>query len=278
MPERRLPVRNRGFALLIVLWTMALLSLIIAELTSGSRTELKIAQNLVSNGAAQAAADGAAFEAIFDLLNPEESGRWQPGGGAHLLVVGSSRVRVSLSNEAGRINPNLAPEALLEALMRVTGSDRETARRLASAIEEWVGRNPAPGGEKAAFARYRAAGLDYGPPGQPLETLGELSHVIGMTPRVFAAIRPHLTLYGEAEPDPRAADRVVAAALALAPAANAATPPLGLPAAFPLLLTVRIEAAAQGPGGARATTILIARVGSLLPSGYVVLSRKVRFG
>jgi general secretion pathway protein K len=271
---------SRGFALLIVLWTMALLAFIVAELTASSRTEVKIAQNLVGNAVAQAAADGAVFEAIFKLSNPSEGRRWRLDGRAHLVVIGHSRVRVTLTNEAGRINPNLASEALLEALLRVTGSDTEAAHRLATAIEEWVGRKAVPGGPAAGLAEYRAAGLDYGPPGQPLDTLGELSEVLGITPSVLAEIGPHLTLYGAAQPDPRAADPVVAAALALASPTLPSLPRFAVaaPPPFPLLLTVRIAAAARGPGDARASTLVIARVGSLLPSGYVVLSRKAHFG
>ncbi len=281
MLQRRGRAGSRGFALLIVLWTMVLLAFIVAQLVAGSRTELKIAQNLVDNAVAQAAADGAVSEAIFKLLSPADEGGWRLDGRAHVVVIGDSRVRVTLSNEAGRINPNLASPALLTALLQVTGSDPQTAQRLTAAIEEWIGRQPVVGGPAAAFAQYRAAGLDYGPPGQPLETLGELSQVLGMTPSVFAAIRPHLTLYGTAEPDPRAADPVVAAALALASPTLPQSPGFALaasPSPYPMLLTVRIIATAVGPGDARARTLAIARVGQLVPRGYVLLSRKARFG
>lgn len=270
---------TRGFALLIVLWTMALLAFIITELTVRGRSEVEIAQNLVGNAVAQAAADGAVSEAIFKLSNPS-SGGWRLDGRRHLVVIGHSRVRLTLTNEAGRINPNLASKALLEALLQVTGSAPGRAARLATAIEEWIGKEPVPGGSGAALAEYRAAGLDYGPPRQPLQTIGELSEVIGMTAPVLAAIRPHLTLYGAAQPDPRAADSVVAAALALVSPRLPHPAPLPLAAqqAFPVLRTVRIIAAAKGPGNARATTVVVARIGRLLPSGYVILSRRAQFG
>jgi hypothetical protein len=54
-------------------------------------------------------------------------------------VIGHSRVTLRLEDEAWRINPNLASPALLEALLRGTGSDSESAHRVASAIGEWVG-------------------------------------------------------------------------------------------------------------------------------------------
>ena len=66
--------------------------------------------------------------------------------------------------------------------------------------------------QDATIAEYRGAGLDYGPPLEPLETLGELRRVLGMTPATFAAIRPHLSLFAPTIPSPVNADPVVAAA------------------------------------------------------------------
>jgi general secretion pathway protein K len=101
-----------------------------------------------------------------------------------------------------------------------------------------------------------------------------------MSPSIMAEIRPHLTLYGPAQPDPQAADPVVAAALALVSPAigSPSSLPVGAAAPVPPLLTVRIAAAAHGPGGALATMVVIARVGAMLPTSYVVLSRKARLG
>jgi general secretion pathway protein K len=105
-------------------------------------------------------------------------------------LIGHSRVSLRLQDETSWINPNSASLALVEALLRVTGSDPESARRLANAIGEWVGSAPAPRPPNVLLAEYQAAGLDYGPPGAPLETIDELARVLGMTPTVFAAIRP----------------------------------------------------------------------------------------
>src|SRR6266849_5130295 len=207
--------RANGFALIIVLWTLVLISFIVAHLTANGRTETRIAGNLVADAVAEAADDGAIFAAIFNLLDPNPERRWQLDGPARELTIGNSRVMVQLKDEAGRINPNSASPELLEALLRATGSDAESARRLAAAIGEWVGSAPTARSPDAILAEYRAAGLDYGPPGAPLETLDELGRVLGVTPAVLNALRPHLTLFGPPEPNPVGADPAVATALAL---------------------------------------------------------------
>src|SRR5262249_4153034 len=161
-----------------------------------------IAGNLVANSAAQAAADGAIFEAIFNLSNPQPEQRWPVDGTAQVVGIGASRVLVRLEDEASWINPSTASPLLLEALLRATRSDADTARRLATAIAEWVASAPPPRPPETLLAEYRAAGLDYGPPSGPVETLGELGRVLGMTSAVLSAILPHLTLYGPPEPNP----------------------------------------------------------------------------
>jgi general secretion pathway protein K len=262
--------RNDGFALIIVLWTLVLIGFIVAHLTASGRTEIRIAGNFKSNAVAQAAADGAIYEAIFNLSDPRPEQRWPVDGRPRELVVGSSRVMISLEDEAWWINPSTASPALLEALLRVTGSDPESARRIAIAIGEWVGSAVSPRPQAAVLEEYRGAGLDYGPPGGPLESLDELGRVLGMTPAVFAAIRPHLTLFGPAEPSPATTDPVVAAALALLSQANPAAPLANQPP--PDVLTVRITASASGPGNARVVRFAVARTGPALPQGYQMLT------
>ena len=88
--------------------------------------------------------------------------------------------------------------------------------------------------------------------------------MLGMTPAMLAAIRPHLTLFGPAEPSPATADPVVSAALAaIILAGQGASPGNRTP---PDVLTVRITALAFGPRNARATCSAIARIGAMLPA------------
>jgi general secretion pathway protein K len=262
--------RDDGFALIIVLWTLVLIAFIVAHVTANGRTEVRIAGNMVAEATAEAADDGAIVAAIFNLLDPNPDQRWPLDGSPHQLTIGGSRVLVQLRDESERINPNSAAPQLLEALLRLTGSDAESARRLAASISEWVGSDPAGRPQEAQLAEYQAAGLDYGPPNAPLETIDELGRVLGMTPPVLAAVRPHLTLFGPPEPNALSADPIVAAALSqirqAAPIAALASQGPDAP------LIVRMIASALGPSNARVQRSAIVRVGASLPGGYAVLA------
>jgi general secretion pathway protein K len=260
--------QSDGFALIIVLWTLVLISFLVAQITARARTEIRIASNLVANGVASAAADGAIYEAVFNLSAPRPEQRWPVDGMARDIIIGGSWVTLRLEDEAWWINPNLASPALLEALLRATGCAPESARPLAGSISEWVGSAPMPRPRNVLLAEYRAAGLDHGPPAEPLESLSELGRVRGMMPDILAVIRPHLTLYGPPWPSADTPDPIVAAALATAPEAGPASAADQPP---PDVLSLRITATTLGPNNARVTRSAIVRFGEMLPSGYEIL-------
>jgi len=87
------------------------------------------------------------------------------------------------------------------------------ARPIAAAIVDWrtATSQARPHGAKAP--QYAAAGLDYGPPGSEFRSVDELGAVLGMRSALLALLRPHLTVFSDADPDRSTRDPVVLAAL-----------------------------------------------------------------
>jgi general secretion pathway protein K len=143
-----------GFALLLVLWTMALLAWLVTQFNAAGRTEVQAAGNLREAATTQAAADGAAHEAIFRLLQ----GAWRPDGRPRQVIVGGARVELKIRPQAAKVNPNTAPPPVLQALLVGVGTEPTKAAALSRAIVDW--RQPAAeslsGGLK--LAQYRAGG------------------------------------------------------------------------------------------------------------------------
>jgi general secretion pathway protein K len=193
---------ERGFALLIVLWTLVLLTLITSGLAASGRGEVKLAENLRDAAVAEAAADGAVQDSIFRVA----AGQWAPGMGLHEMRVGDAVVIVRVEDEAGLVNPNSAPSPLLAALLRNVGADDRTARQLAHAIVQF--RN-AGGADPSA---YIAAGLPYGPAMRNFRSVSELRLVAGMTPALYVSLAPHLSVVKLSAILPDATDPVVAVA------------------------------------------------------------------
>jgi general secretion pathway protein K len=259
---------ERGFALLIVLWMLVLTSFLVAMIAGSGRTELRISSNLIANGQTAAAADGAVYQAIFNLIDSRPELRWPLDGSIHSSRIGDCVIDTRVRDEATRVNPNLASPALLEALLRTIGQDPQSARQLSIAIGEWIGAASPPRPKAVLLAEYRQAGRDYAPPGAPLLSLDELTGVVGMTAATLAILRPHLSLYAPALPT--RADPIVAAALDMVARDNA--PASLLPALPSNNRTARIDITAHGPSNATVTRTAIVKLGPAQAGGYAIVA------
>jgi general secretion pathway protein K len=187
--------RQRGFALLMVLWTMGLLALLVAQFTTTGRTETRVTANLRANATAQAAADGALHEAILRLLQ----GVWVPDDRPRMIRVQDAAVEIRVQNQASKVNPNAAPVAVLQSLLTNQGIEPGKAAALARAIVDWrsASAKSASGGSK--LSQYQAAGLPYAPAGKPFDSVEEVGQVVGMTPALLVRIKPFLSVYQESD-------------------------------------------------------------------------------
>jgi general secretion pathway protein K len=122
--------RDSGFVLLIVLWSLALMTLLVAQMTSSGHVDALIARNIRGSAVAEAQADGAVEEAIFQFLTH----RWLADGARHLVRGVNATAEVRIEDESGKIDPNVAPTALMAALLRICGAAPQPADRLALAI------------------------------------------------------------------------------------------------------------------------------------------------
>jgi general secretion pathway protein K len=212
--------RQRGFALLIVLWTLVFVTFLLTQIMASGRGAVNLAGNLRVAAAQRAAADGAINAVIFQLLATGPA-QWKPGGPAQVVRVGGQAVRVRVRGLAGMVNPNLASPALLAGLLQALAVPPAQAQTLAGAIIAWRGPPASPAAGAATLAAYAHAGMAQAPAARPFAALGELNDVLGMTAPIYARLAPELSLYQQGDPDPKAADKVVARALLLASAAAA---------------------------------------------------------
>ncbi|MGE4481410.1 hypothetical protein [Acidocella sp.] len=258
--------RDRGFALLVVLWSLVLITLLITTLLASGRTDTRLANNIRDAAMARAAADGAINETIFHLLGHD--GGWAEDGPAHELAVGRSMVWVQVHGLAGKINPNLASTALLAGLFQAVGMAPQQAKGLARAVIAWRSKAATAQDREDLLNAYRRAGLPYGPPAKPFADLGEIANVMGMTPTLLARLRPHLNLYQSGDPNAALADPVVREALKLSGQTGART---GIYEGNATVVIV--EAQARGPGHTLARRrAIVSLSGEQGVSAYKILS------
>jgi len=189
---------------------MALLSMLGTQVTLSGRGAIRVAQALRIQAQLQAAADGAAEEAIWHLL-PGPRAQWTPDDPGHVLQEGGYSVTIRIIDDRGKLDINFISSDLLASLFVILGADRQTANALGTAIYAWRG------GQLPENVTSPAAppGAIWGAPNHPFQRLDGLLIVPGMTTELYHLAAPHLTLAMDQGPLRRAADPVVAATLDL---------------------------------------------------------------
>ncbi len=181
---------------MLVLWIVALLTTIAGSFAYSMRTEALAARNTVAIARASAAADGAVFRAILEASRPQAApGAWKRNGQVYEWRLAETALRVSITDESGKIDINTAAEALmLSVLQKLGGLNAEQAARLLDAIADWRDADDLrrPGG--AEEPEYRTAGRNYKPANAPFESIEDLQRVLGMTPALYSRLAPFLTV------------------------------------------------------------------------------------
>ena len=184
-----------GFALILVLCVLAVLSVIAVTLIRETHEETRFESAVIEDAKAEALAEAGIQQSMAELLIPSGNGAWLADGSTHALRLGEGSVNIRIEDESGRIDINSADDATLESMLSSIGLPTDEAQHLAAAIADY--RDPRkikhPGGAEAFD--YEATGLDHGPKNAPFDSPEELMQVLGMTPEIMQAIEPLVTVY-----------------------------------------------------------------------------------
>ncbi len=188
--------RQRGVALVIVLWVLVLLTIVVGVYAVLSRTETLQARFLFDVTEARYAAEAGLHRAVFEMRNPDIETRWVADGRAYFVEFGDAVIEIRVRNESGKIDLNRAGPELLTELFLSRGVDEMQALHLADTIEDWRDGDDLPRLYGAEIDDYLAAGYPYGPANQNFQSIDELQQVMGMTWELFQQLEDLLTVHG----------------------------------------------------------------------------------
>ncbi|MFC5577163.1 general secretion pathway protein GspK [Lysobacter niabensis] len=271
---------QRGVALLLVMWLIALLAALVGAFALIARTEHLQGRVLVRGLVAENAARAGIEYALTRVAATDPRQQWLPDGRTHRWRYSGAHIEVKIVDENGKIDLNQADITLLTEFIRGAGSDPRQAATLAAAILDWRDPDslsqPAGGGEDGDYA---SAGLPYGSKDAEFESVAELEQVLGFSPALYAKLAPHLTVFsGRVRPDPAFASAEVLDAMGMNGAEVVASrqrwdPSSGLPA--PTLSdgslvggssgTYSIESRARLADRREAVVRAVVRAGSSMP-------------
>jgi general secretion pathway protein K len=208
--------KRQGFALLLVIWVLALLAVIAAGIAADSRSESVIARNRVELARARDRAEAGIAIAITGLTVPDMTLRWVADGSTRTIAYDGGSVAITVQDEGGKIDLNQAPLELIASLFDTLAPETRESRE---AVMNAIAQQRQAATERARLANPR--GVDF-PRRRRTASLAdaafadiaELQQVAGMSRAVFDQIRPFVTVYSQSPTiNPLTAPREVLAAL-----------------------------------------------------------------
>ena len=208
-PERR----QRGMALLVVLWACTLLAILLGGFATLARTESIQTRYLSSRVQLRYLAEAGVMRALAECAS-HNSGRWVGDGRPYTLHIDNHDVDIRIQDELGKVDLNAADPPSLQRLFVAAGESQATAVQLAANILE----SRAPSGVKSRVEQGAdpgaAAGLSSGPRYREFETPEQLQMVPGVTPALYRKVAAAITVWsGRPQPAPALAPPLALASL-----------------------------------------------------------------
>ena len=175
------PARQRGIALVVVLWLLVLLTVIAASHARVIRTETRLASNQVEASKARSLAEAGANHAIIELLVRDEAQRWSVNGSVNHIRYEDGDVAIAIRDARGLIDINKAQAALLDTVLTGVGLDQTQRQALVDAILDWRDKDSLKRIKGAEDDDYRRAGLKWAARDGDFSSVEEFRYVLGMT-------------------------------------------------------------------------------------------------
>ena len=187
--------KQRGMALILVLWVTMLLTVLAGSFVLLARGESLQARQLFESTRAQLAAEAGIAIAVAQVRELDEKTRWIADGRPYETTFENAKLTVEVIDESGKIDINLADQLTLVNLLKSIGFNDRDAESRAAVIIDW--RDPdnlltINGAEDDA---YESEGYAYGAKDAPFDMVEELQQLIGFNYDTFLKLEPAITVY-----------------------------------------------------------------------------------
>ena len=190
--------RQRGIALVVVMWILVLMMVLAAGYSTTVRTETRSAAFNLQAAQARAVAEAGVWLAIQDLGRTGPGDPWQAEGGKTDYSYRHGHVEVRIQDQAGLLDLNKVNPDLLQTFMDSMDIGVEESRQITGAILDWRDRDhlvSQPAG--AEEPDYRFAGYPYGVKNGPFNSVEELRRVMGVNEAIFQKLSPDFTVHSQ---------------------------------------------------------------------------------
>lgn len=188
-------ISQRGIALLMVLWVLAILMVIVLSFSYMTRTEtqatLSFKHGLEKKFLAEAGIERGIMEIFYRNANKTAAvtleGReaWKVDGRYYRVETDNGYFMVSITDDSGKVDINTTPDVILRNLFGNLGLKLEDVDTIVDSIMDWKDADDLHRLHGAESDYYMSLQNPYKPKNADLETLEELLLVRGMTPEIL---------------------------------------------------------------------------------------------
>src|SRR5205807_604613 len=136
-PEEGGRCNQRGWALISVLWTVAMLGMMAAATQDLTVTSVRTERRALARAHLEDDLDAAVAAAILELDDTRVTNRWRVDGYSYPFAYDGIPMMVSIQDEEGKFDLNESDDDTLAPLFESVGVDSKTAIVLADRIVEW---------------------------------------------------------------------------------------------------------------------------------------------
>lgn len=187
--------KSKGVALILVLWVIVLLTVIASSFALSARTESQQAKIVFESTQARYVAEAGLHRAVYELRNPDPEARWIADGRIYKMQYAGRELEISITDETGKIDLNLASVELLTGMFASLGMGEEEALGYSEKIIDWRDSDDLKGVNGAEDEDYEAEGYSYGAKDALFDTVSELQQVLGIDYDLFRRLENIVTVY-----------------------------------------------------------------------------------
>ncbi len=187
----------------MVLWVIAILSVVVLEFCFAMRTEVHITKNYKEDLQRYAMVQGGVQRAIVELIykhdprieqarkgqkseeTPPEKREWVADGRPYLIQFSQGACEVRIISEAGKVNINILSESMLRRIIDRLGLEAEVKDIVVDSILDWKDPNDFHRVNGAENEYYQSLKEPYLCKNGNLDSIEELLLIRGVTPDLF---------------------------------------------------------------------------------------------
>lgn len=186
---------DHGIVLFAALWLLVLLAVVSGGIIELVRAERRVARHIVAEAEARALAEAGIARGIEILLGRERSDPWPVDGTPRMVEHAGQRIELTIQDEIGRIDLNVAADDLLKGLLSSAGLREIEVEAHVDRILDWRDPDDLKQLHGAERADYAGRGVTYAPRNGAFESVDELGQVLGVTASLLERVRPALTVF-----------------------------------------------------------------------------------